>query len=244
MRARSTRRPPRESSPFHQQVALVETLDELAKGLAGHGDAVVDPALQREVVGHASRVVHLLVERDVLFDQVGDGVHEEKAGLEKPGWTVAVGVDHRVDVEVAGIGPEIEKRVVPEEIDGRSQQGERSDQLGPQRGEEGGHGSAHAVAEQMYAVARLSLADPLDRPLEKSADVVLEGQPAVGVRGDAPVDEIDVEALLQVLLDDALVRLQVEDVGAVDQRVTEQHRLAVSRPASPAGSAAACGSPP
>ena len=73
---------------------------------------------------------------------------------------------------------------------------------------------------------------------------MLEGQAAVGGGGDAPVDQVDVEAAGQVLPDDALVGLQVEDVGPVDQRVAEQDRLGVRRPASRAGSAAAGASPP
>ena len=44
-----------------------------------------------------------------------------------------------------------------------------------------------------------------------------------------PIDHVDVEASFQVLRNDALVGLEVEDVRAIDQRVTEQHGLGMRR---------------
>ena len=50
---------------------------------------------------------------------------------------------------------------------------------------------------------------------------------AVGGRGDAPVDQVDLEAAGEQLLDHAAVGLQVDDVGPVDQGVADQDRLGV-----------------
>src|SRR5208283_811447 len=63
--------------------------------------------------------------------------------------------------------------------------------------------------------------------LHQAVDVVLERHAAVGGRGDAPVDEVDLEAAGQQLPDHAAVGLQVHDVRPVDQGIAEQDRLGV-----------------
>ena len=57
-----------------------------------------------------------------------------------------------------------------------------------------------------------------------SSDVVLKAEGLVlGPRG-APVEQVDVEALADEVLDEAVAGDEVEDVGLADQRVDHQQR--------------------
>ena len=58
------------------------------------------------------------------------------------------------------------------------------------------------------------------RPRELVADVVVEAHVGVLVVGHAPVEQEDVEALVEQELDERVARAQVEDVGPVDQGET------------------------
>src|SRR4051794_3545967 len=71
--------------------------------------------------------------------------------------------------------------------------------------------------------------DNVDDLLEELADVVLQREAMIGVRRDSPVDHVDIEALFQISLDDALVWLKVEDVVPVDEGVAEHYRFGIER---------------
>ena len=81
----------------------------------------------------------------------------------------------------------------------------------------------------MNALAGVRATDEPHGLVEKAAHVVLEGQVPIGVRRHPPVDDVHIEPPGQVLPDHALVRLEVEDVGPVDERVAEEHRLGPGR---------------
>ena len=66
-------------------------------------------------------------------------------------------------------------------------------------------------------------------PARRLTSVVFERQAAISIGGNSPVDEIDVEALLQVALDYALVPLKVENVVPIDEGVADEHRLGMDR---------------
>ena len=61
-------------------------------------------------------------------------------------------------------------------------------------------------------------------PRERVADEVVEPDVGVLVAGHAPVDQEDVVALVEQVLDERVPGPQVEDVRPVDQREHEQHR--------------------
>ncbi len=75
------------------------------------------------------------------------------------------------------------------------------------------------------------LAEEIDDVPQIAADVVVERKVPVGVRGNSPINQVGVEAGVDEVADDALVRKDVEDVGTVHQREDEQERGSVSRPA-------------
>src|SRR5215212_1937847 len=62
----------------------------------------------------------------------------------------------------------------------------------------------------------------LDGPWQIIEDVVLEGEVPVLVAGDAPVEHVDVESLTDKILDKAVARHEVEDIGPVDEGVDQE----------------------
>ena len=73
--------------------------------------------------------------------------------------------------------------------------------------------AAHAVADDRDLGLAAVFAHPLDALGDEVEDVVLEAQPCVLGTRHAPVDHVDVEALLHQELDQALAGREVEDVG-------------------------------
>ncbi len=107
---------------FDQLIALVQALDEFAKGFTGNGNVVVGPFFHREVVFQESIAVHVLAEVDVLFDEVLDGLHHLKGRLQEGRRTIAVRINQPVDIEVLFFGPQVQQRLVAAEVDWRGHQ--------------------------------------------------------------------------------------------------------------------------
>ena len=96
----------------------------------------------------------------------------------------------------------------------------------------GAERAADAPADERDVVGARRALRLAHAPRQRVADVVVEAGLAVLVVRDAPVEQIDVEALVEQVLDERVPRPQVEDVGPVDQREHKQHRhrvLALAR---------------
>ena len=89
--------------------------------------------------------------------------------------------------------------------------------------------AALADAEQADLVDAVPLADHAHAFGEVVVDVVVDGHPAVGAGGVAPVDDVEVEAELQEVADEGAVLLQVRHGVAADQAVDDQDRHADAR---------------
>ena len=85
---------------------------------------------------------------------------------------------------------------------------------------------ADAPAEQRDLVLRRSRAASRGSPTGARRTRRSRAPVGVLVARHAPVEQEDVEALLEQELDERVARAQVEDVGPVDQREHEQHRAA------------------
>ena len=84
--------------------------------------------------------------------------------------------------------------------------------------------AALADAEQVDLRHAGVLRHRIDAAPDIAVDVVVEGQPAIGAIRIAPVDQVDILALRQQVADQRLVRLQVDHVGPIDQRIDDQDR--------------------
>src|SRR6185295_12189093 len=69
----------------------------------------------------------------------------------------------------------------------------------------------------------------VDHGREPPFDVVFERQLAVGLARNPPIDQVHIKPGVQILPDDALFRLQVEDVGTIDQGIAKQERWKAAR---------------
>src|SRR4028118_989604 len=92
------------------------------------------------------------------------------------------------------------------------------------RGGSGAPGAAQSVPEQRELVRAGVAQDLLYRPGQVVEDVVLEVEVLVLIARYAPVEHVDVEALLGQELDKAVARHEVQDVRAVDEGVDHEDR--------------------
>ena len=69
-----------------------------------------------------------------------------------------------------------------------------------------------------------SLADEIDDVVHVTVDMVVDGQEAILAGRIAPVDHIEVDALLRKFFDHAPLRLQIEHGLPVDQGIDHQQR--------------------
>jgi hypothetical protein len=90
------------------------------------------------------------------------------------------------------------------------------------RGVQQGQDAAVAVAEEVHGLRARGLQRLLDRVGQVAVGVVLEAVVRVALVGGQPVDQEDVEARGQQVLDERVARLQVQHVAARDERVDEQ----------------------
>ena len=96
-----------------------------------------------------------------------------------------------------------------------------------QRGVDGAERPAHAVAQQVDGIAAGPFAGVIDRIIHIVKNIVLNAEKPVAVRGDAPIDVVGVEPVIDEMLHDALAGAQVENVGTVYQRERDEERRLV-----------------
>jgi hypothetical protein len=92
-------------------------------------------------------------------------------------------------------------------------------------GGDGEQGAAEAVADAMHLVAGRDLVDRAERRLDAERAVVLEREVAVVGAGVLPGDDEDGEALGDQVLDQRVLRREVENVVFHDPGRHDQHRL-------------------
>src|SRR5918997_2001571 len=210
---------------LHQLVLLVELGDPLPEGRAGEGRAVVDPLVHGEPGLHRLLVEDALPHADVGADVVRDGLEHPVSGVDHLARDVAEGVGQKTHVEVLPVGEElVEPDLLSREGDRGGEQNEVLEVLGEERGVHGAHGPAHAIPEEGDLLGPRDPHHLLYRPWQVIQHVVLEGHVLVLVAGDAPVEEVHVEALTHKVLYEAVARYEVEDVGAVDEGVDDEDR--------------------
>src|SRR5262245_10185210 len=83
-------------------------------------------------------------------------------------------------------------------------------------------GRAHAVAEHRELVGARGLEHPSGHPRQDLGDALLDREVVVLRSEHAPVQEVEVEALLRHVLDEAAARQEFEDVWAADAEVGDE----------------------
>src|SRR5215203_7205756 len=210
---------------LHQLVVLVEVGDPLPEGSTGERRAVVDPLVHGEPGLHRLLVEDALPHADVGADVVGHGLEHPVAGVDHLARDVAEGVGQKTGAEVLVVGEElVEPDLLPRESRRGGEQNEVLEVLREQGGVHGAHGAAHAVAEEGELLGPRDPHHLLGSPRQVVQDVVLEGHVLVLITGDAPVEEVHVEALADQVLDKAVARDEVEDVGTVYEGVDDEYR--------------------
>src|SRR5215204_490951 len=210
---------------LHQLVVLVEVGDPLPEGRAGKRRPIVDPLVHREPGFHRLLVEDALPHADVGADVVGNGLEHPVARVDHLARDVAERVGQQPGAEVLAVGEDL---VEPDLLARERHRGSEQDQVPEVLGEEGSihgaHRPAHAVAEEGELLRARDPHDLLGRPRQVVKHVVFEVEVLVLVAGDAPVEHVDVEALAHEVLDEAVARDEVEDVGAVYEGVDDEDR--------------------
>ena len=70
----------------------------------------------------------------------------------------------------------------------------------------------------------MALGDDVDATADIAVDVVVQGEIAIRLIGITPVDQINILALGEQVLDQGTVALQIDHIGPIDQRVGNQQR--------------------
>ncbi len=89
---------------------------------------------------------------------------------------------------------------------------------------------ADAPAEQRQLLFTGAAQRLANRPVQLVADELGESHVRVGLVGDPPVEEEDVEAFGEQELDERVALAQIEYLRTIDQRKHEQHRDRVLAP--------------
>ena len=110
------------------------------------------------------------------------------------------------------------------EVDGRRDQQQAGDPLRSGGRVDRGERAAQAVSEQVDLVLAAPPRGDADRAAEVAIDDVVPLEVSVLVARRAPVDDVDVVAVLDEELGEAAAGAEVEDVVAVDQRGDQQDR--------------------
>ena len=107
-------------------------------------------------------------------------------------------------------------------IPGRSEQGERGGVGGAAQGQRQCKEPAHAIADDRHRAAR-QVAGFGEHAIERARDVVAQGKIALGRAGFAPIDDKGAQPGSGEMAQKTLLRQQVENVIAVDQRRDDEH---------------------
>ena len=211
---------------FEHRVLPVELFDHLAEGLSGERNLIRSPAVDHheglDILVVADAIEHL----DGTREPAGRPQHVERGEQHLAGH-VAQRVDDPVDVEVALIGPLREQAHAFEVHGGREAGSVAHRSIGVGGQVEHAQGAAQAVAKHVQFGLAGVLLDPFDAGRDARQRVVVEGERTLLRQRRAPVDQVDVVALLDEELDHALTRREVEDVGLADERGDDQQREAV-----------------
>ena len=215
-----------------QLVVLVEILEPLLGGLAGVMRPVGDPLLHAQEVQQLLLVVDDLEKIEVVFQHGAHRRHHREDRAHELARQRAMRLDEAVDVlggEAAG--PEIDEPVpeavvdrVAMEVDRRDRQHHALDRLRIQGGIAGREHAALADAEQVDPLEAMALRDDLHALGQIAVDIVVDGHPAVGAGRIAPIDHVEVDALIEQVADERAVLLQVRHGVAPDEAIDDQDR--------------------
>jgi hypothetical protein len=221
--------PPAADRPraSHQPVAAQELVDHLAEDAARERDVVALPLAHAQVADHHVVAVDL-IEQVGRAGEFAERPQRAQRVLHPVGRHVAELLDQPFDVEaLAHPGLEQDQTVAVDRCGHANQVLQR--RLRMQGGIQHREQSADAVADDRQFSLPAVAQDRVDAFGQQAQHMVFERQVLVLAARAAPLDQVDVEALAQQVLDHALPGHQVEDVGLVDERGDDQHRHAADR---------------
>src|SRR5262249_92519 len=200
---------------------LIEVTHPLAEELAREGHVLVRPLVEGLEAFQVLVVPQIPPEVDV-GRQVHRRLEQLEAGLDHVRRHRAERVHEAIDVEVLLAEPETEQADL-REIDGTGHVDEVLHRHFRMRSDEGcGDGGAHAVAEYRQLVGARRLEHPPGHSRQDLGDTLLDREVVVLRSEHAPVQEVEVEALLRHVLDEATAREEIEDIGAADAEVGDE----------------------
>ena len=226
----STRRPPSRAPPLHQRVVPDVLSDQLGEGRPGDWAVVPRPVIDCAMGVHVFVAPQVLPQCHVLHDS---GRRLERAEHAADG---ALRHEARRLVDgVRGLQPSLaevvdERRGMLEVTRWREQDdvGRRNVTAAAEQQQE--HERPHAIGAQHDLVCLRDATHGVDGMDEVPTEVRVEGVVGLGGPGPAPVEEEDVETLVQQLLGPGDAGMKIED-GRVADETEEQHdRRPLTRP--------------
>lgn len=212
--------------PVHDRVLPDHVTHVLAEAFAGEWHMVGGPAVEHPPGADELVVPEVVPELDLPCDP-RSGAQQVEGCEEQLRRGVAERIDDAVDVEPAGIEPAtLEAHAI--KIHRCGEAGEVAQRAILVEGRiHRGHEAAEAVADDVDIWLARLLHDLRDTGRDAVEDIVFDPQVLVLFTRDAPVDQEDIEALLEQVLHHALAGRQVEDVRLRDKRGHEEDRDAI-----------------
>ena len=90
--------------------------------------------------------------------------------------------------------------------------------------------AAHAHPHQVDLFYLGFRSDPFDGPVGVIIDIVIQIQVPIGAGRIAPINQINIQPLLEKILNKASARFQIQHDVAIDQRINDQNRRSMNLP--------------
>ena len=201
--------------PVHQPVLSIEVFGELAEESAGHPNVVVGPS------AHRLEVSHVILPFDV-GPQGGHGLRFHRwpqhleAGSHQAGGHAAVTFHEQVRREIPLIepGPKQASLVEIDRGDDGYKVPDRSIRI--QRQVASGEGTAEADSVQVDLRGAGFLQHSVDGPGDDLEDRFFKPKPFIFFGNLAPVEEVDIMALIHQVFDETVAGEQVQHIGTAD----------------------------
>ena len=190
-----------------------------------------EPLLHAKEIHEFGLVVDNIDEVDIVFRQRAHRRHHREHRAHELTRHHPVGIDEIVDIlGVEAAGPDVEKAVmgglvlhVSMEVDRRNGDDQVFHPFRMQRGVTRREHAAFANAEQRHLIVSGILRDAIDRGINVIIHVVVDGEPAFGPAGLAPVDQPEIEPLREQAAHQRPIGLKIGHGVSPDQAVGQKH---------------------
>ena len=215
--------PPQLELPFHELIVLNQVVNHLPERLAGEGNALTHPLVEGDPGGQRRVLAQAVPPSKAGAEVVGGQLEQAGGAPDEFGGHVPKERHEPLRANSRRGDP----AKVPQVLGGAVNGGGVQNQVPEGRAWEEGrvHGAEQAPDAGPKEADRLAVGsseDLLDRLGKIVEHIVVERENVILVARNPPVEQIDIETLLDQILHEAVAWDQIQDKGPIDERIDQQ----------------------